>query len=69
MKKLLLIALFTLSPGLALAAFSSSDKGTTAASFLKLGAGARQAGMGDGGAASVDDASAMYWNPAALIRV
>lgn len=47
-------------------AFSSDDKGTSSAQFLKLGAGARAAGMGEAYSAICDDATAVYWNPGAL---
>ena len=54
----------------ALAAAASADvhprAGTTAWTFLKIGAGARYAGMADAAAAMVDDATACYWNPARL---
>lgn len=40
--------------------------GTTALEFLKLGVGARAAGMGDAFVAVSDDASATYWNPAGV---
>lgn len=40
--------------------------GTTSMSFLKIGAGARYAALGDAGAALADDAFACFWNPARL---
>ncbi len=51
------------------AAFSGADKGTSSGQFLKLGAGARAAGMGEAYSSVADDASAIYWNPAALSRI
>lgn len=44
----------------------SQDAGTTSASFLKLGAGARAVGMGSAFTGLSDDVSAIYWNPAGL---
>ncbi len=44
----------------------SQDKGTTGATFLKLGAGARAIGMGSAFTGLSDDVSAIYWNPAGL---
>ncbi|MCG3204295.1 MAG: hypothetical protein KCHDKBKB_01010 [Elusimicrobia bacterium] len=49
--------------------FGTSSKGTTAAGFLKLGVGARAVGMGEAYSALADDATALYWNPAALRQV
>ncbi len=43
--------------------------GTTAASFLKLGVGARAVGMGAAFTSVADDISAIYWNPAGLARM
>lgn len=50
------------------AAFNSDSKGIAGAQFLKLGAGARGSGMGEGFSAVVDDATAIYWNPAAILN-
>ncbi|MBU1754585.1 PorV/PorQ family protein [bacterium] len=41
----------------------------TSASFLKIGAGARAAGMGDAFCGLADDAYAPYWNPAGLAQI
>ncbi len=48
---------------------SSSAKGTTSGSFLKLGAGARASALGEAYSAVADEASALYWNPAALTQI
>ncbi len=41
--------------------------GTASMQFLKLGAGARAAAMGNSIAATSVDGYALYWNPAALV--
>jgi|GEM_PF-119217 hypothetical protein len=45
------------------------DAGTTAAAFLKLGAGARASSMAGAFTSIADDATAVYWNPAGLMSV
>jgi hypothetical protein len=54
---------------LVFASFSAKDSGTSAAQFLKFGAGARAAGMGEAYAGMADDSTSIYWNPAGLIRL
>lgn len=49
--------------------FQAAARGTFAGEFLGLGAGARAAAMGGAYGAVVDEASAVYWNPAAMTRV
>lgn len=49
--------------------FGFEGKGTAAGQFLKLGAGARAAAMGEAYTAVADEATAVYWNPAALTQV
>lgn len=51
---------------LSFGAFSTNDAGTSAAQFLKLGAGARAAALGDSAAGLSGDSTAIYWNPAGL---
>ena len=45
---------------------SKDGAGTAAAQVLKLGVGARAAGMGNTYAAIADDIAAVYWNPGGL---
>lgn len=47
---------------------AQSKVGTTAASFLEIGVGARSLAMGEASAAAAEDVTAMYWNPAGLVR-
>lgn len=43
--------------------------GTTGATFLKIGVGARPISMGDAFVAVADDANTIYWNPAGLSNI
>lgn len=45
-----------------------SKRGTTAASFLSIGQGARSTGMGSAFAGIANDVSSIYWNPAGLTK-
>lgn len=67
MKKLLLmIALLGLN-GMALGQFNKV--GRTSFQFLKIGVGARQTAMGEANIASITDANAIFWNPAATAAI
>jgi hypothetical protein len=44
-------------------------EGENGAAFLKIGAGARPAALGDAFTAVADDANAAVWNPAGLARL
>lgn len=47
----------------------AADPGLTVLSFLKLGAGARAASLGEAYVAVSDDAASTYWNPAGLLQI
>ncbi|MBI5623894.1 MAG: PorV/PorQ family protein [Elusimicrobia bacterium] len=47
-------------------AFGKGDKGTSSSQFLKIGPGARAAGMAEAFSGVADDAYAAYYNPAGL---
>lgn len=66
--RLLLLALVLPAAGWA-GDFDSAARGTAAAKFLRLGVGARAIGLGEAYTALADEASAVYWNPAALTRI
>ena len=46
----------------------NSKRGTTAATFLSIGQGARALGMGSAFVAIADDPTAIYWNPAGITK-
>ena len=56
-------------PGLAGAADIFEKVGTFDGQFLKIGVGARAAGMGGAFVAVSDDASSLYWNCAGIARI
>jgi len=62
MKRLLIYSLLIAAQTPCLAAESTAD-------FLKIGVGARAAGMGNAYTAVTDDVTAVYWNPAGLTGV
>ena len=47
----------------------ANGPGTTAASFLKIGVGARAAAMGEAFTALASDGTSLYWNPAGLAQL
>ena len=57
-----------LVPGLAQADIFEKV-GTFGGQFLKIGVGARAAGMGGAYVAMTDDATAVFWNAAGIARV
>lgn len=65
MRRAALLLLSALLPSSA-AAFGKEGKGTSAAAFLKLSAGARAAAMGDAFGGLADDLHAAQYNPAGL---
>lgn len=69
MKRLILLLAAMYAFSLAGIAQQQHKSGTAAAQFLKIGVGGKGIAMAGATAGIVDDASAMYWNPAGLVRV
>jgi hypothetical protein len=72
MKKIFIIVLITLisfSFTNAQVSESTTKVGTTAAQFLKIGAGARPQSMGGAFTACLGDINSIYWNPAGIARI
>ena len=63
------LAACTLSIALVPAPSHAGEAGTAGFLSLRLGAGARAAGMGDAYVALAEDATAAYWNPAGLAAI
>lgn len=66
MRSALLAALLALAPS---AGALQSNVGSSAAEFLRLGAGARALGMAEAYTAVAEGPDAVYWNPAGLSRM
>lgn len=65
----LVLVLFSFSNSFAQLFGSTSKVGTTAAQFLKIGAGARAIGMGGAYTALSNDIYSVYWNPAGIAGI
>jgi hypothetical protein len=59
-------ALALIAAGLVLTLTEARAQGESAVPFLLIAPNSRASGMGESGTGSVDDASAIYWNPAEL---
>ncbi len=68
MKRVLIISFLAAFGFISVAEAQLSKVGTTAAEFLQIPVGARSTAMG-ATAATVNDISAMYWNPAGLATI
>ena len=61
-----LLALLLAVPAHAQGTLGGQRAGTSSATFLRIGVGARAVGMGEAFVAVANDPSAIYWNPAGL---
>jgi hypothetical protein len=69
MKRLRLLTFAIFCAALAPSQLHAADPGDAGVVFLRIGLGARAAGMGDAFTAVAKDASSIYWNPAAMAPV
>ncbi|MCP4710445.1 MAG: UPF0164 family protein [Planctomycetes bacterium] len=68
MKKLIILLMISLLFSGWSAFAANPNLGTSGAQFLKIPIGARAAGLGSAYIALVDDASAIFWNPAGTVN-
>ncbi|MCK9425225.1 MAG: PorV/PorQ family protein [Ignavibacteriaceae bacterium] len=66
MRKLLIINLLIFMTALS---FAQTKVGSTAAAFLNIGVGSRPISMGGAFAATANDITSLYWNPAGISRI
>ncbi len=66
---ILCFLLFAFNTKLTAAGFDSASVGTNTAQFLKIAVGARATGMGEAYTAMANNADAIFWNTAGLIRI
>lgn len=69
MKKIPLVALMVLLVGSSQLGAQYNKPGSTSAQFLRIGISARGMALGEAMVAYCDDVSALYYNPAGLIRL
>jgi len=67
MKKIFLLLYITLYTGIVLA--QNPNLGTSGAQFLQIPVGAKAEAMGNAIVGLTDDASAVFWNPAGIVKV
>lgn len=67
MRKLLCLLLVLATAGTVSAEYAKM--GTAGAQFLQIGVGSKYQGMGGSSVATVNDAYAMFWNPAGLVEI
>ena len=68
-RSVVIIVFLIMNPSPLFAAEIYSNAGTTGASFLKIGVGARAVGIGEAFVAVADDINSLYWNPAGLSQI